>query len=648
MRMPAPAASLNEEFTRALAELAELRRFTGPPKEFWQRYLACVGAICAASKVVLLVRDAEQPARWRRLVEWSATSGPSRFLVAFAERLDEIAAVCADNGRCLLPLEPHPEASGAAKDPRGANPLHGATRLPSPALRPGHYVIGSQLRLLRAEEPCLITGLLSEVNEPAAREALLRLTLAADTPEAYQTHQLAHQARQDVEKFAAALDLMVAVNAEKKFLAAALAFCNGLATRFRCDRVSLGWLQGGYVKLRAMSRTEKFNRQMAAARALEIAMEEAIDQDDEILWPAPPEATVVARDHAQFAKDQGVPHLCSLPLRADTKPVAVTTCERQSAPFTSEELQQLRLCADQVARRLADLKHHDRWFGARWASNAREQFAKVLGPEHTWAKVLAIVLVAALAVVVFWRVPYRVEGEFILRSEEVAYLTSPFDGYIEQVHVRPGDVVAAGGTLLHLNTAELRLEESNALADWVRFQREAEKARATNALAEMRIALALADQAKARLDLVRYRLEQAAIRAPFDAVVVEGDLRERLGAPVKQGDTLFRVARTDRLYVEAQVDERDVHEILTKSTGEIAFVSQPKLKFPVRLLTVEPAAIPKEKKNVFLVRCAMDGPPQRWWRPGMSGVCKLNVEKRTLLWIITHRTVDFLRMWLWW
>lgn len=646
--MPTPAASLNEETSRALAELAELRRFIGPPKDFWPRYLACVGAVCAASKVVLLVRDAERPAHWRPLVEWSATSGSSRFLVAFTGRLEEIAAACEQDGRCLLPLEPNQEPGGAAREERRGNAPAGAARTPPAALRPGQYVIGSRLRLLRADEPCVIAGLLSEVNEPAAREALLRLGLAADTPEAYQTHQVAHQARQDVEKFAAALDLMVGVNAEKKFLAAALAFCNGLATRFRCDRVSLGWLQGGYIKLRAMSRTEKFNRQMAAARALEIAMEEAIDQDDEILWPPPPEATVVARDHEAFAKDQGVPHLCSLPLRADTKPVAVVTCERQSGPFTSDELQQLRLCCDQAARRLADLKHHDRWFGARWAANAREQFAKVLGPEHTWAKVLAIVLVTALALLVFWRVPYRVEGEFILRSEEVAYLSSPFDGYIEKVHVRPGDMVAAGATLLQLNTAELHLEESNALADWVRFQREAEKARATNALAEMRIALALADQAKARLDLVRYRLEQAAIRSPFAAVVVEGDLRERLGAPVKQGDTLFRVARTDRLYVEAQVDERDAHEILTQSTGEIAFVSQPKLKFPVRLLTVEPAAIPKEKKNVFLVRCAIDGPPQPWWRPGMSGVCKLNVERRTLLWIITHRTVDFLRLWLWW
>jgi len=32
----------------------------------------------------------------------------------------------------------------------------------------------------------------------------------------------------------------------------------------------------------------------------------------------------------------------------------------------------------------------------------------------------------------------------------------------------------------------------------------------------------------------------------------------------------------------------------------------------------------------------------------MSGLCKLKVEKRTLFWILTHRTVDFLRLALWW
>lgn len=615
----------NEDLSRALRELPELKQSSSPPKEFWPRLLVCLANLSLASKGVLLLKDsAQQPPVWRKIGEWSANVGPSRFMASFAEQLEVIAERTAQDGHLLAPLEP------AAS--RGS----------------GHYCVAVRLKLPRPTEECVAAFLLSEIHEASAREALLRLALVADTPELYLSHQAFRQARTDVEKFAAALDLMVLVNAEKRFLAATLALCNGVATHFHCDRVSLGWLEQGYIRLQTISRTEKFDRQMAAAKGLEVAMEEALDQDDEVVWPAPEGSTVITRDHAKFSEEQSVPFLCSLPCRVDGQPVAVLLCERSEKPFAVSELQQMRLCCDQATRRLADLKHQDRWFGARLGGEFREKCAEWLGPEHTWAKVIAISVVLVLAILFFFRLTYRVEGTFVLRSDEVSYLTAPFDGYIDQVFVRAGDAVAKESKLVSLNTSELELEESSALADLNRYQREGEKARAGKALAEMRISQALADQAKARLDLVRYRLEQAVIKSPLAGVVVEGDLRERLGSPVKQGDALYKVAKTETLYVEAEINERDVHELKGKNRGEIAFVSQPRLKFPVRIVTVEPAAVPKAEGNIFLVRCAVDGSAQPWWRPGMSGLCKLSVEKRTLFWILTHRTVDFLRLKLWW
>jgi RND family efflux transporter MFP subunit len=405
---------------------------------------------------------------------------------------------------------------------------------------------------------------------------------------------------------------------------------------------------------------------MAAAKALEVAMEEAFDQDEEIVWPALEGQTLITKDHEEFAGAHRSGHICSLPLRLEDKPVAVLTCERQGRAFSETELRQIRLLCDQVARRLSELKNHDRWFGARWVTSAKEQCAKLVGPEHTWAKVLALLGVAALVLLLLPIFNYRVEGNFTVRSDDVAYLTAPYDGYIRTVPVRPGDPVKAGQTLLTLDTSDLELEEAAALADLNRYLRETEKARAEAenfrirtesdtvrmskppSLAEMRISQALADQAKARLDLARYRLSQAQIKAPFEGVLVEPDLRQRVGAPVKQGDSLFRIARIETQYVEAEINERDVHEILNKTDGLVAFVAQPKLKFPIKVVRIEPSAVAKEGKNVFNVRAAFDGPIQPWWRPGMSGVCKLKVEKRTLLWILTHRTVDFLRLWLWW
>lgn len=602
-------------------ELAELRRSALAPKDFWPRFLRALSSLTEASKVVILLHDNAQAGKWKKLGDWSSNTGPAQLLVDFTARLEQLANHCVAEGDLALPLSER---------------------------REGHYSLTFRLKLQRPEDICVGVLLVASPNEAAARELLLRLALVADVPGSYQGALASQQAKSDVEKFASTLDLMVLVNAEKRFLAAALAFCNGIATRFHCERVSLGWLEGGYIRLRAISRTEKFDRQMVAVRSLETAMEECLDQDEELLWPPPEESHVITRDHSAFAKSQSPGHACSLPLRLDNKPMAVLTCERQGAPFSPVELQQLRLACDQAIRRLSDLKHHDRWFGARWATFAREKFAKVLGPEHTWAKVLSIVIAAVLVVLFLVPFPYRVEGNFMLRSEEVSFLSAPFEGYIDQVFVRAGDRVAKGDNLVALKTSELELEESSAAADVTRYQREADKARAAKNLGEMRIAQALAEQAKARLDMVRYRIGQAAVKASFDGVVVEGDLRERIGAPVKQGDALFKVARTDTLYVEAEVKERDIHEVLNRKTGEIAFVSQPKLKYPIQITVIEPAAVPRNEGNVFLLRGQVQGGTQRWWRPGMSGLCKLDVEKRTLFWMLTHRTVDFLRMWLWW
>ncbi len=624
--MPEKTETSGSDLPGVLREVGDLADFAGPPKQFWPRLLACLGRLISADKVVLLVQNRSAGTEWKQAGDWPPQAPPSRMLSAFLGRATEAATRYASQGGAglVLPLE--------ARTATG-----------------GHFILATRVAArLQQSENCVVVCLLSEVPESVARESLVRLELAARTADAYLVNLAARQAQADVEKFAGALDLAMQVGGQRRFLAAAMALCNGIASRHGCHRVSVGFVEGGYVRVKAISRTEKFGRQMVAVQGIEKTMEEALDQDDEVVWPAPEGATVLTRDHEQFSKEQGANNVCSVPMRAENKPVGVLTCERQSRPFTATELQQLRLCCDLLTAPLLGLKKRDRWFGARWAAGFKEQTGKLVGPEHTWAKLLALTVAAALVVFLVVPVPYRVEGNFILRSDELVHLTAPFDGYIQEVFVRPGDRVEAGDKLLALRTDELRLEEAAAIADHTRYHREAEKERAAGDLAEMRINQALLRQVQARLDLIRYRIGQSTMKAPFSGVLVEGDLRDRLGAPVKLADVLMRVARIDTLYVEAEVDERDIHEVIGKSTGQIAFLSQPRKKYAIRVVNLEQAAFPKDQGNVFLVRCAVDGGPQAWWRPGMSGVSKFNVEKRTLFWIFTHHTVDFLRMKLWW
>lgn len=613
-------SGMDDQFKKASEELHALRQFPGAAKEFWPRFLSACAQLAQADIAALLLGKAGQTPRWIKIGEWTAGAGQPKQRADFSAFIEQAAERASKEG------------SFVAEDDETT----------------GSYTIGVRLKLLKPEDEVVLLLQVMDFTEEAARDAQIRLSLAVDTPALYQSGLTSKQAQADVQKLATVLDLMVPVNSERRFLASLLALCNGVATRFECDRVSVGWEEGGYLHLKAMSRTEKFDRKMEAAQILEAAMEECEDQDEEILIPTPEGSTVVTRDHDKFVESQKVKHFCTIPMRVGDKVMAVMACERQATAFNPVEMQQFRLLCDQAMPRLAGLAKTDRWFGARWKADFRELAAKSLGPERTWTKVFAILGTLLFIALFIVRVPYRAEGTFILRSEAVSYLTAPFEGYIETVSVRPGDLLKKGTEIVALNRAELLLEQSSAMAEIGRYDREREKARAAKQLAEMRINEAMLQQSQARLDLINHRLENAVLKAPFDGVIVEGDLRERIASPVKQGEALYKVARLDGLFVEAEIDETDVQDILKSSKAEIAFVTQPKKTFQATVEAIEPAALAKKDKNIFLVRLKLDSQPEEWWRPGMTGLCKIKVENRTLWWIFTHRTVDFLRMKLWW
>jgi RND family efflux transporter MFP subunit len=363
--------------------------------------------------------------------------------------------------------------------------------------------------------------------------------------------------------------------------------------------------------------------------------------------PAPAESPLLTHDHERYAAEQKPGHLATVPVRLEHQPVGALVCERAEQPFTAHELRHLRLAAEHAARRLDRLEQAEAWFGLRWLRAGRVRLTKLLGVEHTLAKAGAIAGALVLTWAVFWRIDYRVEAPFALRGADTAILSAPFDGFLAESRVEKGDTVTAGTVVATLDRTEMALELSAAEADATRFEREVQQARSERKLAEMQIAQARADQARARRDILQLRLAQSAIQAPFDGVIVEGDLRERAGAPLKQGDALFRVARLDRMYVEVMVPEADVRDVVTGASGEIAFASQPDRKFSVTIERIEPMAMPRPEGNAFLVRCTLPAELESWWRPGMSGVAKLDAGARTPLWIATHRTLDYLRL-RWW
>jgi biotin carboxyl carrier protein len=596
------------------ASLKNLHEFTDHPAKFWPEYLAFACQQAMAQRCTIFARKADS---WKQLYQFSIDQ--RRF--NFSDDVNDSLANVAD--KCLQEGQIHAQIKESQLTLLG-------------------------IRLEGLEQPSVAIFFLHATPAISADELLQRLQLLVDTPAIYLRHRDVQETEQELARFADVLDLLLLLNSEEHYVAATMTLANELAARYQCSRVCLGWQQAGYIRLQTISHMERFDPKMDAVTSLEAAMEETYDQDEEILLPQPATSNAVTRDHSTYAELQQVRHLLTLPLRDKEQPIAVLSCERADRAFSEEEIRGLRIICDQVAPRLVSLKESDRWFGAQLADKLRKQASGLLGAEHTLLKVSAVLIFLLLLLSLVVHLPYRVEAPFIIRSEDVQQVSTPFEGYIEEVHVKIGQQVEKDQPLLSLDTRDLQLEESAALANQIRYLREAEKARAFGSLIDMKIAQAQADQAKAQLDLIRYHLEQAEIRSTMAGVIVEGDLEELRGAPVSKGDILFKVARHEKLFIELKIDEKDIHELATGQQGEIAFVSQPGIKYPIGIEQIDPVAQADDAGNSFVARASNTEIADKWWRPGMSGIAKIEVGDRSIIWMLTHRTFDFFQMLIWW
>jgi len=427
-----------------------------------------------------------------------------------------------------------------------------------------------------------------------------------------------------------------------------MAFCNEAADLFAADRVSLGILRGRYVKLAAISHTEKHAGRMDLVRAIESAMEESIDQDSEIAHPPSPGSVTIQRATAQLAETFGRSAVAVLPLRHAEEPAGAIVIERPiDQPFDYTALELARVVADLCAPRLLELSRSDRWIGARAADAAKRLLSRAVGPRHTWAKAAAVAAAALIAVALFVKGPYQVEAPFVINPARRVTLTAPFESYLFASDVRPGDRVIAGRTVLaELDASELRLLLTEALAERDTLLASAAVAQQEDRLGEHRIGLLQAEQIDARIDLLRWRIDRATVTSPTDGVVVSGDLRKLIGSPVESGRALFEIAPLDELDADLFVGEAAVADLQTGQSGELAPVARPADRIAFTVDRIDPVAEVVERRNIFRVRLRLDERPD-WLRPGMEGVGRVDIDRRSYAWLWTHELIDWVRMRLW-
>jgi multidrug resistance efflux pump len=221
-----------------------------------------------------------------------------------------------------------------------------------------------------------------------------------------------------------------------------------------------------------------------------------------------------------------------------------------------------------------------------------------------------------------------------------------FAGYISSAPRRAGDIVRKGEELATLDDREMQLERVRWQSQESQTSRQYHQALGSGNAAQVQIFSAQVAQTKAHLDLLDERIARTKITAPFDGVVVTGDLSQSLGSPVERGDVLFELAPLDSYRAILQVDERDVAGVATGQHGQLVLSGFVDDYIPFSVERLTPVSTASEGRNFFRVEARLEKIPERL-RPGMEGVGKIEIGQRKLAWIWSHEVINWLRLKTW-
>jgi RND family efflux transporter MFP subunit len=454
-----------------------------------------------------------------------------------------------------------------------------------------------------------------------------------------------HQSR--ANRLEVAQQVVATALQESELRASALAVANDLAARLTCERVALGFVRHDACEVEAISHTATFDRRTDFVRLLAEAMEEVPDLGQSFVHPPLSPDAIGGLAHAALSGSRGDVAVLSVALENDNDTIGVLTLERKrEQPFDAADL---ALCeaTGQLLGPIFAMKQREAMGLAQRATLAMRRGGTMLfGPRHPGLKLVAlcaVLLVAGLAVAT---TNYRVSSKVAIEGAVQRAVVAPYQGYLAESRVRAGETVRLGQVLARLDDRDLRLERARWAAEAEQMARRYRQSAAAAERASMSIAAAQEDQARAQLALVEERLARATLAAPFDGVVVAGDLSQLLGSPVEQGKVLFEVAPLDAYRVVLNVDERDIAEVQVGQRGELALSGMPYERLPFAVRNVTPISTAQDGRNFFRVEAQLDSTSVRL-RPGMEGVGKVEVGERKLLWVWTHSFTEWLQLALW-
>ncbi|MFK8067887.1 MAG: HlyD family efflux transporter periplasmic adaptor subunit [Gammaproteobacteria bacterium] len=499
-----------------------------------------------------------------------------------------------------------------------------------------------------------VVALETRRRDTAGQQALLQmLSLGA----LWLTFLLDKEKASHKDRLISVIELVSTTLDQNNSVATTMKIASELATKLRCDRVSIGFKKKQKNRVTAISKTARFDRKSQVIRDLASLMDEACDQDQLISLPdnndEKPFQIKIA--HKKFLSLHGDKSICTIPMTNDSEHIGAIVFERSNQQPFNTETEELILHFGQFIGPILDLKlKNERGLLKRALSSGHSLFNHVFGSSHLKTKSGLILLILLYSFFSTVQTEYRISADARLEGSSTRAIVSPIDGYLNTAKFTAGDLIKKGDLLAKLSDKDLNLEKLKWQTKKSQVQKEYRSQLAIRDRTKAGILNAQIQQADAQIELVDKQLKNTEMISPFNGIIISGDLDHKLGSPVEKGQVLFEITPQNNYQIVLEVDETDITEIHKSQTGHLKLSAMPQEQIPFLIEKITPVSSVNDGRNFFLVEASLEMPTTQQsvkllnrFRPGMQGVAKVNIDERKLIWIWTHKLTDWIKLW-WW
>ena len=203
-----------------------------------------------------------------------------------------------------------------------------------------------------------------------------------------------------------------------------------------------------------------------------------------------------------------------------------------------------------------------------------------------------------------------------------------------------------GQLIARLDDRDLILERLKWATERQRKVLEFEKAMGERNRTEQKISATQIEQADAQIRLVDEQLSRARLTAPFNGLIIAGDLTQSIGGSLQRGQEMFQIAPLDSYRVVLEVDETQIADIAVAQKGQLVVSSLPGEAYDVAVSKITPVSKAHDGRNTFKVEAQLAEAPAAL-RPGMRGVAKIDIDRRRMAWIAARSFLDWLQITAW-